>query len=527
MFSVIRSLFQPSDTVSPQQLEKGLKAVILDGMCTQAMGVLTGGAFLVAFAIALGASNFHIGLLAAIPFLAQLLQLPAVYLVERVRARRGIVIAFSGASRLFWILIAAIPLLFAAYTGAGLYVLIVALILFAGLGAVSATSWNSWMRDLIPEKILGSFFAKRLMLATGLGIVLSLLAGFFVDFWKGRFPDDQLYGYSILFILGCAAGLVGIYFLSRTPEPRMETRGEVPSLRELLTRPLKDTNFRRLLTFSVPWSFAINLAAPFFTVYLLVRLEYSLSTVVMLSVLSQLANLFFLRIWGRLSDRFNNKSILSVSGPLFLLCILAWPFTTMPDKYFLTLPLVIIIHILSGISLAGVTLGAGNIALKLSPRRQATSYLAASGILNSLAAGVASLIGGIIGFFFATKELSLFFQWADQSSQLSLYAINLRGLDFLFIIAFIIGLYSVYRLASISEEGEVTERIVVSELTAEVAQQMKSLSTVGGLRQFTSFPLYIARDSLRRLPQPRKRRKRDRGKTLEDQRGTDDKDHGL
>jgi len=104
-----------------------------------------------------GASNFHIGLLAAIPFLAQFFQFPAVYLVERVRARRGIVIAFSGASRLFWLLIAAIPLLFAAYTGAGLYVVIVALILFAGLGAVSGTSWNSWMRDLIPEKILGSF----------------------------------------------------------------------------------------------------------------------------------------------------------------------------------------------------------------------------------------------------------------------------------------------------------------------------------------------------------------------------------
>ena len=42
-----------------------------------------------------------------------------------------------------------------------------------------------------------------------------------------------------------------------------------------------------------------------------------------------------------------------------------------------------------------------------------------------------------------------------------------------------------------SEEGEVTERIVVSELTAKVAQQMKSLSTVGGLRQFTSFPCIL------------------------------------
>jgi len=47
---------------------------IKDGVASQAMGVLTGGAFLIAFAIKLGASNFVIGLLAAIGPLSQLLQ---------------------------------------------------------------------------------------------------------------------------------------------------------------------------------------------------------------------------------------------------------------------------------------------------------------------------------------------------------------------------------------------------------------------------------------------------------------------
>ena len=507
VISKLRSLFQPSESITPEELDRGLRSVIYDGMCTQAMGVLTGGAFLVAFALHLGASNFHIGLLAGIPFLAQFLQIPAVYLVEKVRYRRGIAIIFSGASRLFWLVIAAIPLLFLSHLGAGLPVLIVALVLYAGLGAVSGTSWNSWMRDLVPERLLGGFFSKRLMLSTGLGMVLTLIAGYFVDFWGGRFPENQPYAYSILFAAGCLIGMLGLYFLFRTPEPKMEMHGETPPLRELLLRPLKDINFRRLLLFSVPWSFAINLAAPFFTVYLLVRLEYSLSSVVLLSVLSQVTNMFFVRIWGKLSDRFSNKSVLLVGGPLFLLCILAWPFTTMPGKYFLTLPLVIIIHIFTGISLAGVTLGTGNIALKLSPRGQATSYLAASGMLNSLAAGIASLIGGSIAVFFATKELSLFLHWSETNTQIGIQAISFEGLDFLFIIAFVIGLYSMHRLYLVSEEGEVTERIVITELTAEMMQQMKSVSTVGGLRQLTSFPLYIARDSLRKLSRTNNKRR--------------------
>jgi len=509
MVSRVKQLFQSTEQVTPDELDKGLKAVVYDGMCTQAMGVLTGGAFLVAFALALGASNFHIGLLAAIPFLAQFLQLPAVYLVEHFRRRKVISIGFSGISRVFWLLIAAIPLLFAAPSGSGLYLLVAALLLYAGLGAVSGTSWNSWMRDLIPQKMLGSVFSRRLMLATGIGLVATVAAGFFVDFWAGRFPDNQLYAYSILFALGFLAGITGLYFLTRTPEPRMEPKGEAPALHQMLMRPLKDMNFRRLLLFSVPWSFAINLAAPFFTVYLLVRLEFSLSAVILFSVLSQIVNMAFLKIWGRLSDRFSNKSVLSVSGPLFLICILMWPFTTMPERYFMTIPLVVIIHILSGIALSGVTLSTGNIALKLSPKGQATAYLATSGILNSLASGTASLIGGTIGFFFATKELALLFQWSEPAREVGIYAINLRGLDFLFIIAFIIGLYSIHRLSMVTEEGEVSDRVIVTELTAEVAQQMKSISTVGGLRQLTSFPLYMARDSLRKFPRSRKKKRND------------------
>jgi MFS family permease len=346
-----------------------------------------------------------------------------------------------------------------------------------------------------------------MMISTAIGVVLILIAGFVVDYWDAVHPDHQLYIYSILFIAGMAVGLYGLYFLWRTPEPDMKKRGEVPSMKSLFSQPLRDVNFRRLLIFSVPWSFAINLVTPFFTVYLLQRLGYSLSLVVGLSVLSQLTNIVFLRIWGRLSDRFSNKSILSVSGPLFLLCILAWPYTTMPEKYFLTLPLVVIIHILSGVSLAGVTLGTSNIALKLSPSGYATSYLATSGILNSLSAGVASLVGGALGFIFASRELVLSFHWSEPGRQIGVTALSLEGLDFLFVIAAVIGLYSVYRLHLVKEKGEVKERIIITELTAEVVQQMRSLSTIGGLRQLTSLPLYIARDSLRKRYQQRNNRK--------------------
>ena len=36
----------------------------------------------------------------------------------------------------------------------------------------------------------------------------------------------------------------------------------------LLTTPLRDSNFRHLVLFLSSWNFAVNLAAPFFTVYM-------------------------------------------------------------------------------------------------------------------------------------------------------------------------------------------------------------------------------------------------------------------
>jgi hypothetical protein len=49
-----------------------------DGVCTQAMLVLTGGAFVVALALLLGASHKLIGVIAAAGAIAQVLQLPGV-----------------------------------------------------------------------------------------------------------------------------------------------------------------------------------------------------------------------------------------------------------------------------------------------------------------------------------------------------------------------------------------------------------------------------------------------------------------
>jgi len=483
--------FKVEDTLTEAQVQSGLSNVIKDGIASQAMGILTGGAFLIAFAIKLGASNLVIGLLAAIGPLAQLLQLPSIFLVEKIRNRRAITVVAAGLGRLCWLLIAIIPFLFGGKTG--LVVLLVSMATASAFGAVSGCSWNSWMRDLIPQNILGSFFSKRMRIATAVGIVLSLAAAVYLDYWKKLFAGYEIYGYSILFFAGFAAGALGLYFISNIPESRMPQMEEKPKILKMLAQPFRDVNFRKLITFLASWNFAVNLAGPFFMVYMLKRLGLSMSFIIGLSIVSQIMNFVFLRIWGRFTDRFSNKSVLAISGPLFILSILAWTFTTMPEKYILTVPLLIIIHIVMGLSSAGVSLASGNISLKLAPPGQATAYLATNTIVNSVAAGIAPILGGKFADFFAGRELAWTLKYTSPTGEFSLPTLNLQQWDFFFFLAFLIGLYSLHRLAKVEEVGEVEEKIVINELFAEVKGQVRTLSSVDGLRQMISFPFAMVR----------------------------------
>ena len=490
-------MFKTEQALSEEQLHSAYKNIIRDGMASQAMGTLTGGAFLVAFAVKLGASNLVIGLLAAIGPLSQLLQLPSIFLVEKVRNRRLITVVALVLSRLCWLVIAVSPFIFPPKFA--IAVLLILLAAVSSFGAVSSCSWNSWMRDMIPEQTIGAFFSRRMRLAMGVGIALSIIAAVYLDLWGKWFPEQQLAGYSVLFFAGFAAGMAGVFFLSQTPEIRMPEIHERPHILKLLFQPFKDENFRKLMGFMCSWNFAVNLASPFFMVYMLKRLGLSMSFIIALSILSQIFNFLFLKIWGRYTDRFSNKSVLAISGPLFILSILAWTFTTLPEKYFLTVPLLIVIHIIMGLSSAGVSLASGNIGLKLAPRGQATVYLATNTVTNSIVAGIAPILGGKFADFFSGRQLDWTLRYTSPGGEFVLPTLNLQQWDFFFAFAFLIGLYALHRLAMVKEQGEVEEKIIAQQLFTELSNQVRTLSSVESVRQMISFPFSMVKNITERI----------------------------
>ena len=485
-----RSAFQrlrPDESIDDTDIERGLTWLVRNGIGAQGMETLAAGTLLAAFALQLGASYLTIGILAAVPHLAQFAQVPAVLLVEKLRARRMIAVIAGGASRPALLLMGAAALV--PSPDMAIAMLVIGFVWRYGLGAVVGCGWNSWIRDLVPQERMGAYFGRRLVWMTLYGLVLGLLAGFFVDTWKVHADWSPKYAYALLYVGAFLCGAYSVYCMIRMPEPRMAAATASGPMHRRLLMPLRDRNFRRLLIFLGSWNFAVNLAAPFFTVHMLTRLHLDLTTVVILTSLSQIANMLVLRQWGAIADRFASKSVLQVCAPLFLLCIFAWTFTTFPDRHAGTIPLLIAIHILAGIATAGVTLASSTIALKLAPKGDATAYLATNSLVNALAAGIAPILGGFFAHFFAVRELTLALHWRSPTAEIDVSTLSLKHWDFFFIMAALIGLYSLHRLGRVREEGEVGERVVVSDFLLWARRAMRNVSTVAGLRGATEFPI--------------------------------------
>ncbi|GAO38963.1 putative major facilitator superfamily transporter [Sphingomonas changbaiensis NBRC 104936] len=478
-------MLQPQAHISAQECERGIRFLMIDAAAATAIGALNSGVVLLALALHIGASTIAIGYLAAIPLLTQVLQAPMVKLVERVRRRKLLSVSGVFIARLALPIYAAVP--FIPSRRVATIVLLCAALLHYGVNAASACSWNSWIRDLVPADRLGHFSSRRGLYGTIVSAGATVTAAVALGWAQGSETiGDRIF--SALYIAGFIFGLISAAALAQVPEPVMAAESVGAPLHRLLWEPLRHANFRKLLRYVASWQFAVNLATPFFTVYFVRALGFSMSFVLMLTVISQLANVAFVRQWGRLSDRFTNKSTLAVASPLYLLCVAAMAFASDVPGDTARATYLILLHIVMGASGAGVGLAAGNIVMKLSPSGAATSFMATNALVSALAAGSAPIVGGWAADFFARRRLELSLNWFSPSGVEQLLGITFSHWEFFFLLSALLGLYSLHRLSAIEEPGAVERREVVQHIFTSARRTLRNASSVAGLRLAVTFP---------------------------------------
>ncbi|KKO17983.1 MAG: hypothetical protein DCC43_13310 [Candidatus Brocadia sp.] len=379
-------------------VRRSLRYSIKDGVAFAATTGF-GDNYLNPFAVALDASAFQIGLLSsASQFVPSLAQFKVADLTERFGSRKKVIVRSVFIHAFLLLPIALIPFLpefVRVYALIGLCTLYVSFASFAG------PAWGSLMANLVPERKRGAFFSRRGRLISLVMVVSSFLAGYILHF----FQKQNLFGFTIIFLVAMISRYISCYFLSRMYEPPLEIKREhYFSLGEFLRR-LNVGNFGKYVIFHSCFSFAVFIASPFFPVFMLRDLGFSYITYTIVTTTVPLASILAVSYWGQRADALGNRQIIWICSLVISVLPAMWLISQ--QIYFL-----IIIQILAGIFWAGFNLCSSNFIYDSVIPEKRTRCIAYFNTLNGFSICAGNLLGGFLAThlpsFFGYRLLALF-----------------------------------------------------------------------------------------------------------------------
>ncbi|MBN1896273.1 MAG: MFS transporter [Candidatus Aenigmarchaeota archaeon] len=406
------------DRITEEERSSSMNYSLMDSLFSSAGLTLTTTMFS-AFAVAIGADNIFIGLLASIPLIFwTVMQIPAYKLVDFRFPRKLITISALGISRLM-----VVPIIFIPFMPADsrLMTFLVLVTLSSLFGAIAGPSWSSWMGDLVPSRIRGKYFSKRLRLASLFSIMGLILATGVLAFSA----DSSLTGFQIIFSVGLAAGMIALFFIARMKDPGFSRSPDFDDYSGTAKR------FRKFILMFFIWHFGVTLSAPFYVVRLLSDLNAAYFWVPVQVITASAAMVFFQTAWGKYADKFGSRVIMLIGAVSASFYPFVWLFVQNPYQMLPT-------EILSGFAWGGFNLAYFNYLLEISPEGKRHRYSAFFYLTFGVAGVLGPITGGLISAYFAESyllwftglEVTFFISWIFRLAAAILFIKFLEELNF-------------------------------------------------------------------------------------------------
>lgn len=370
-------------STDPEQ-NKALNASINEGMCHAAM-LGAGETYLNAFAVFLRASSIQIGALAATPqLIGGLFQLGAVWMQDRIISRKAFLIRTIKAQAAVWILIALLPHIFNRDNTTA-WLLLGLVSLYYACQGLWLPIWSGLIGDIIPADNRGRFFGKRSSRVSLITFLSIVLAGYTLHFFENI--GWPAIGFSATFLLAAAARYSSTPWLKQHLDPPfIASETDRFTLIDFLRR-LPQSNFARFVFFFCLMNLSVWFSAPFFAVYMLNELQMSYLNFTILTAAAIVTQILTLQRWGRLTDYFGNKIILSVCAIGISLVPLLWLFSS-------NLIYLIFIQFIAGFTWAGYNLACSNFLFDAVSPPKRGRCVAYQSLLNGCFIMVGSLTAG-------------------------------------------------------------------------------------------------------------------------------------
>jgi MFS family permease len=241
--------------------------------------------------------------------------------------------------------------------------------------------------DIVPFVTRGKYFSSRNMAMGVAALLVAPLAGQLIKIGNGW--GAQM-GYQLVFGLAFIAGIISTLFFSRVKDSPPTATTSQPHQKGDLRRTLhQQPTFLIFVISAFVFNMSLQVAAPFFNVYLVQEFNASTTIIGMIASISSLTALFGQRLFGRLLDQRGAIWIQLITGFTIPLLPLAWMLITAPWQ-------VGIINTLGGFIWAGYTLSNFNLLLELTPETQRPRAVALYQTAVFSSAVVGPLLGGYL-----------------------------------------------------------------------------------------------------------------------------------
>jgi MFS family permease len=256
-------------------------------------------------------------------------------------------------------------------------------------------AWSSLMGDLVSINIRGRYFGRRNMLIGVSGVVATLAAGFLILYW----------GFTGILLLSVVISAAAIFFFMRMYEPPVKRvfhykynfsfnpRGWYTSMRI-------NSEFVIFTVYMAFMNFAVDVAAPFYAVYMLKNINIGYEWFAVAVVVGALARAVTHQYWGKLNDRFGSRKILIVCGIMACFVPLGWMLVS-------NLAHIMIVKIYDGVIFSGFDLVVFNYLLEVTPAKKRPKYVAAHNFFT----GFGTVLGDLTGALLAQVFQSSAFMW--------------------------------------------------------------------------------------------------------------------
>uniref|UniRef100_UPI000A420F8D hypothetical protein n=1 Tax=Clostridium sp. NkU-1 TaxID=1095009 RepID=UPI000A420F8D len=186
----------------------------------------------------------------------------------------------------------------------------------------------------------GNYLGKKDSFAFAFSTVLSLIMGWVMDRFRSSSMEQTgfLVVGTVVFFIACT----DFWCLSSISEP--ESIPHRQKLQDAVWKPLADKEYRKVMLTYMFWNLALQIAGPFFSVYMVTGLKLDYTYITFLGLISSTVRVLAAWLWGRLADATSWLLAARCSMGMLGLVHASWLFMT-PDTCYTLQP---VLQALSG-----------------------------------------------------------------------------------------------------------------------------------------------------------------------------------